>query len=407
MASKDHSLPPSITKIIALFALGVVLAILTLWLWRTKPFLSDEPEQSFTEVVLSGLPKLIERWQLGDQEGLFGGEKWKCSELPASPHVAQAYLSCNPHYLECWARGEAGIPAEIPVVLGDKTFHLRLSNSFPNSRHGKWVTRAELNVPHVPLSGLLVEVEVKEMPGKSWPMILDDSCRGSALPQRRYSYGPRPEKRERPHEMDWDTDGRNIIIDKFLVSRSDVNTWWQATAKPAPLPETNAKLWALPAIGLTETERSEFCAWHGKKVMEAHLWDAATMNPPNIDRPFPEFVVKSWLPWTRDRRGTFFEEAALNPDWEPRAIDCALAYVKECQGKFPYLPHETDNVSWMGIYQVLGGTPEYLRNPVEPELELKASSQFLSAADPLHQLGRRIPAADTAMGFRCYREDYP
>ena len=140
--------------------------------------------------------------------------------------------------------------------------------------------------------------------------------------------------------------------------------------------------------------------------MEAHLWDAATLTPPDINRPLPEFIVKPWLPWTRDRRGTFFEKAFKDRDWKPTAVDCGLAYVKDCIEVVPYRPYHSDNVSWMGIFHVLGGEPERFRNTVEPNLVIKGSHRYLNANDSAHQLGVRLKDRDKA-AFRCYREVFP
>jgi hypothetical protein len=415
--SKVHSLPPSITKIVLTFVAGAVLALFAAWFFFSTgeergPEGQGQPEQ-FTEVVLSGLPALKRRWEEADAEGIYGTARWTCGELPNSPHAAPAFLVCNSHYMECWARGQAGSPAEIPVRVGEKNFHLQLLPEFPaqsslatGARHGSWATRASLGSPYVPASGLMVVVGVREMPGQRWPMILEDVCRGVELPVRRYSYGPRAERGERIVEMDWDNDGRRLLIDRFPVSFADVNQWLLATRREQPTFEKDRTRWPLPANALSVVEQEAFCAWHGKRRLEAHLWDAATFLPANVERPFPAFVVKSVLPWTRDRRDTFFDTAKENPDWIPTAADCGRVYVKECVGRFPYRPHATDNVTWMGIHHVMGGVPERVRNPIESSKVQSLSSVRLPAADPRHQLGLRGPSTESG-AFRCYREEAP
>ena len=393
----------------------MALAILSFFWWTQLDSVQGtgaQEEERFTEVVLSGLPKLIERWQEGDLEEAYGTKHWHCDELPFSKQVAPAYFQCNPHYLECWARGQTGAAKSVPVTIDDKTYHLKLKPVFPEisefakgERHSQFVTRAQLANPIAPWSGVLVDVMVEGMKGH-WRMILEDSCRLKDLPVRRYSYGPRPDRHERIREMEWDNDGRKISIDKFLVSRSDVNLWVLAT-RPANIKfQADKKSWALPSTELNSEQQTEYCAWLGKRRMEAHLWDAATMQPSNINRPFPDFIVKSWLPWSRDRKDSFFETAEMSREWKPTEQDCSLAYVQECNGVFSYRPHSTDNVSWMGIYHILGGTPEEFRNPVEAKLTLKASSVLLAAYDQAHQLGRRLEGTGHATAFRCYREEF-
>lgn len=395
--------------------MGIVLAVLTFFWWTridTNSSSKSIDQERFTEIVLSGLPKILERWQEGDVENAFQSKDWKCDELPYVPIVTGGFLQCNPHYLECWARGLSGQKNHVVVESDGKSYELELRAVFPSiakfaqgPRHTLWVTRNELENPIVPWAGVLIELGVKGLNG-SWQMILEDTCRMKELPVRRYSYGPRPERHERTKEMDWDNDGRKIFIDKYLVSRSDINYWLLATNQADIAFENKKQNWALPSVELSVDEQTLYCAWLGKRRMEAHIWDAATMQPSNVDRPFPEFVVKSWLPWTRDRRGSFFEEAFLSAEWRPTKQNCNQAFVKECANVFPYTPYSSDNVSWMGIYHVLGGTPEVFRNPVESELTLKTSSYNLSASDPQHQLGRRIPAGEIPAGFRCYREEF-
>ena len=391
-----------------------MLAILTFFWWtRATPHSVEvqKEQELFTEIVLSGLPKLLERWQEGDLEDNFNSPDWSCDELPKNTSMAPAYFQCNPHYMECWARGKTGAPASIPVKLGSKTYQVRLRDVFPavktfasGDRHGQWVTRGELGNPIAPWEGLLVEVGVEGNP-KSWRMILEDNCHMQELPERRYSYGPRAEHRERVKEMDWDSAGRKIFIDKFLVSRGEVNQWILRAGPPGQQLEDDHTKWALPHTGLSREEKIAYCAFNSKRWMEAHLWDAATMTPSNLKRPFPEYIVKPWLPWARDRRDSFFEKAE-DPDWQPQWQDCAQAYVLECAGKFPYQPHASDNVSWLGIYQVLGGEPERFRNPIEANLDIKASRRTLAAKDQGHQLGRRFAEEALPTAFRCYREEF-
>lgn len=401
MTNKGPSLPISIPKILASLALGIAVAILFLWilLASTRDDEVSETEDVLTEVVLSSLPEIRERWEQGDREGAFTKDRWACEDLPFSPNVAPAFLRCQPRYLECWARGKAGASESLSVKLGQKTYKVRLAPAFPEQswlgsgkRHGHWITFSDTGLT----TGLLVDIVVEGV--GHWPVLLEDTCRDSYLPERVYSYGARPERGTRPTEMLWDNVGRRIFVDKFLVSRADVGLWKKEKVALTEL--------ALPALDLTSEQQEAYCAWRGARRLEAHLWDAATMTPPDPNRPFPEFIVKPWLPWTRDRRGTFFEEALKNTEWKPTRLDCARAFVKECEGVADYMPHHADNVSWMGVYHVLGGEAERFRNPVEPKLVARASNRRRSARSEKHQLGVREKTSER-LGFRCYREVFP
>jgi hypothetical protein len=365
------------------------------WKMGFKPASHESSKDRMTEVVLSAMPALVERWQEGDREGKFQKTSWSCGHLPYSDHVAPAFLRCQPRYLECWARGEAGVPPFLSVKVGSENFEVRLRKSFP-SGYAQWLTRAEVGRADFPLAGVLVDIEVKGL--GHWPVVLEDTCRDTFLPERVYSYGARPERHEQSLEMMWDNIGRWIYVDKFLVSRADVELWDKKVVK-------DLSTIALPATHLTEEEQENYCASRGARRMEAHLWDAATMTPTDLQRATPEFIVKPWLPWTRDRRGTFFEKALQDENWQPLASDCATAYVAECEKRFPYQPHHTDNVAWSGIFHVMGGESEFFRNPIEPNKTARLSSRRLPATSEDHQLGRR--GTTQTAGFRCYREVFP
>ena len=347
-------------------------------------------QPSLTEVVLSAIPQIQERWSEGDLESHYATAKWTCRSLPASDHITSGFLKCQPAYLDCFARGEAGVDPSFKVTLQKKEYLVKLKE-FSSGNYGKWLTKTDLLDENLPVSGLLVQLEVKDL--GVWPVILEDTCRDKYLPQRFYSYGPRAEKGEHPIEMVWDNIGRSIFVDKYLVSQMDWALWKKSSPPAEP---------ALPVTTATLAEQEAYCASRDARRLDAILWDAATMTPPDLKRDRPQFITKPWLPWARDRRETFFDLALKDPDWRATLSDCKKAYVKECQG-FPYAPYEMDNISWMGVNHVLGGTPEVMRNSVEGDLIFKGSSKFESARSPAHQLGVR-KAEGAAAGFRCYRE---
>lgn len=394
MRKKGQSLPISIPKILLSFAIGVGAAVLFLVSKKiSSPYSQNLSEPSLTEVVLSAIPQIQERWSEGDMESHFATAKWACRSLAANEHISRGFLKCQPAYLECFARGEAGLDPTFKVTLQKKEYAVKLRELSPG-RYGQWLSKSDLLDENLPVSGLLVQLEVKDL--GVWPVILEDTCRDQFLPQRFYSYGARPEKGENPLEMMWDNFGRNIFVDKYLVSRMDWALWKKMPAPNDP---------SLPITGVTINEQEAYCASRGGLRLDALLWDAATMSPVDLKRDRPQFITKPWLPWSRDRRETFFDLALKDPDWRPTLSDCKKAYVKECQG-FPYAPYEMDNISWMGVSHVLGGTPEIMRNSVEGELVYKASSKLESVRSLAHQLGvRRAQGAESA--FRCYREIFP
>ncbi len=350
----------------------------------------SEAPLSLTEVVLSAIPQIQERWSEGDIEGHWNTDKWKCRTLPQSENISPGFLKCQPAYLDCFARGEAGVEPYFKITQENKIINVQFK-LLSNGSFGKWISKAEMREENFPVSGLLVHLEVE---GQGiWPVILEDTCRDQFLPQRFYSYGARAEKGENHLEMMWDNFGRFIFVDKYLVSRMDWSLWKNTSMPQDP---------ALPVTGIEISEQEAYCSSRDARRLDAIIWDAATMTPPDLKRDRPQFIAKPWLPWSRDRRDTFFETALNDPEWRPTMSDCKKAYVKECTS-FSYRPYDMDNISWMGVNHVLGGTPEMMRNSVEPALIYKSSSKFESARSPAHQLGIRTEKTNES-GFRCYRE---
>lgn len=394
MRKKGQSLPISIPKILLSFTLGVGAAVLFLLSYKsTKEKPQIEEINILTEVVLSAIPMIQERWTGGDIEGKWGSKDWTCRNLNHSESVAPAFLKCRPAYLECFARGQAGVSPVFKVIHEKNEYSVQLK-ALSDGRFGKWMTKKDLSDENLPASGLLIHLEVQGL--GVWPVILEDVCRDQYLPQRFYSYGGRSERGENQFEMLWDNFGRTLFVDKFPVSKSD---WYDWNQGEYPLDS------ALPVLNISVEEQENYCASRGARRLDVLIWDAATMTPPDLKRDRPQFITKPLLPWTRDRKGTFFEKALINPDWRPELSDCRKAYVKEC-ATFPYRLHETDNTSWTGVSHVLGGVAEQMRNSVEPEFLFKSSTRFESARSPLHKLGKRIKDSKD-FSFRCYKEIYP
>lgn len=393
MTNKGQSLPISIPKIFLYLLIGIGIAILFLLFLKYRPVesLNSDQAHQLREVVLSAIPKISERWVEGDLEKKFNAKMWSCPELAFDEAIHPSFLKCRQEYFECWAQGKAQVDSYVQVKLGKSNFKVKLK-PHSNGLMTQYISRHTFSEAGFPDKGILINLEVENL--GVWPVILEDTCRDTYLLERVYSYGPRPKRNESSKEMMWDNFGRSIFVDKFLVSQSDVAHWRGSVAKDP----------VQPALNLSDVEQEEYCESIGARKLEAKIWDAATMTPSDLSRPMPEFVVKPWLPWTRDRRGTFFEKAALDEDWKPSLHDCKRAFVKECTSV--YRPHESDNVSWTGVYHVLGGESERFRNPIEPELVQRESSKRLFARSSGHKLGSRIKKA-SASGFRCYREVYP
>lgn len=364
----------------------------------------ETPEKLFTQVIEAARPQLLKLWEQGDRFFPKGGVKCE-QEILHDNSVGRSYYQCNPHFWQCYWQGGVKQNPAIELDLFGQTFQVVARPVFdpiqsfsPNSRYMEAIHRSssglDLNY------GYKIEVEVRGIQGLSQPMLLTDTCRDTFLPQRVYGYGKNDDG------MLWDNFGRNIFIDKFYVTNRQVNEWRLFKNETTKL-VTDRKLWPHPAI-LTPKEQEDYCAFYGKRVLEAKLFDAASMTPPDLKDPTPMKILRPDTPWQRDLSKTFLGMARINPDYQLTPLDCQLAEVQGCHQKF----FSTDSATWMGFHFSLGYYPERLVNQVEPKLNIKMSSRFFAPASPWHELGHRSSwngeqTQSLPVAFRCYEEVIP
>ncbi len=368
----------------------------------------ETPEKLFTQVIEAAKPQLLKLWEQGDK--YFPKTGTRCEqEIQHQTNVGRSYYQCNPHFWQCFWQGGVVDNPSLKIDLFGQTFHLVARPSFanisafsPSQRFYEFYRRAE---PGNELQyGYAVDVEIKEIPGLSQPMILSDSCRDTYLPQRIYGYSQVKDKRE--DGFVWDNFGRNIFVDRFYVSNRQLNEWRIANREFEKI-IPDRKEWPSPAL-IDLPEQISYCAFLGKRLLEAKLFDAASMTPSDVKDLWPAKVFRPDTHWQRDLGKTFIGMAKINPDYQLTPLDCQLAQVEGCQDKF----FSTDSATWMGFHFSLGFYPESLQNFIQPDKNLKMSSRFLPPDSDWHQLGilsswkgkqtKKLPVA-----FRCYEEVSP
>lgn len=367
----------------------------------------ETPEKLFAQVIKAGIPKVLQLWEEGDS--FISKAGLQCpSELELNPKVGRSFYQCQPHFWQCFWQGGVGdrFPALKIDVFG-QTYHLKARASFPAipaySPEPRYYQLLHATADLPLKDGMVVELEIKELPGFSQSILLTDSCRDTFLPERIYAYGEAKEKKNQG--FIWDNFGRKIFIDRFYVSRQQVNEWYLAKNQPQKISQ-DRKDWGLPTY-LPLKEQKNFCAFYGKRLLEAKLFDAATMTPVDLKDPQPKVVNRPETPWQRDLSKTFLGVARINPDYQLTPLDCQLAQVEGCQERY----FTTDSATWMGIYFGMGYEKEAYENRIEPEKNLKLSSKSLPPASPWHQLGKRThwqgeqdEKDQKGVAFRCYEE---
>lgn len=395
-----------IPKIIIFLGTLSVLSIILLF-FRSRPEIvkikdaAPKQDKLFAQVIAAALPEVKELWENGDR--LIPKTGLNCpAEIKPDKEVGSSYYQCQPHLWQCyWAGGIEETPS-LKIDLSGQTFHVTAESVFPAISQFSSLPRFYEFKKSQNLSGIVVSLAVKEFPGESQLVLLKDSCRDVYLPQRIYGYGKASQKNS--EGFIWDNFDRHIFIDKFYVTNQQVNLWRVAKNEFSKI-ISDRSLWYRPAL-LDRSEQIEYCGFFGKRLMEAHLADAASMAPAESKNPLPSFVNRPQTPWQRDLSKSFLGLARINPDYQLSPLDCQLAQVKGCKDRY----FTTDSTSWMGMNFPLGFYPESFINPIEPQKNLKLSSKFLPASSEWHELGYRTSwngsqkESANPVAFRCYEE---
>jgi hypothetical protein len=406
--NRDSSIIPKIILILGfLSAVGIILLFFrpqkVKVVQQIKP---DTQEKLFAQVIHASQAQVLRLWEEGDR--LLTKQPPQCpQEIALDAHIGRSYFQCQPHLWQCYWQGGIKKDPHLAVDLFGQTFRVRARAAFPAITQYSAKPRYYeiIRGPYERLNfhyGMLVELIVDEIPGLSWPIILSNSCRDTYLPQRIYPYGKLSAK-EQGEGFIWDNFDRHIYIDKFYVTNQQLNEWYLLMGKSS-LIITDNKLWPYPAL-IDRKEQKDYCAFWGKRLLEAKLFDAASMPPVDLGNPRPEKVSRPQTPWQRDLSKTFLGMSRINPDYQLTPLDCQLAQVKGCQEKH----FTTDSVSWMGMNYTLGFYPESLINNIETEKNLKQSSRFNPPDSKVHELANRTywngkQTREMPVAFRCYEE---
>lgn len=408
---KRHSDKSIIPKIIVfLGTLSIVGTILLLVRSRTPEVIKRErlphiPEKLFSQVINASLPSVLRLWEEGDR--FFPNEGLRCdNEIIHHKYVGRSYYQCNPHFWQCYWQGGVKEYPSIEIDLFGKKYHVQAKASFDpigsfSSSPRYYGLYKKKNFSLQIDYGYVVELEVKELPGLSQSIILTDSCRDTFLPERIYGYGKVQDKRD--EGFIWDNFGRKIFIDRFYVTNRMVNEWRILSGESQKFEKDRTK-WPRPAF-LSFNEQKSYCEFYGKRLLEAKLFDAATMSPSDLKDSKPTRIYRPDTPWQRDITKSFLGTARINPDYQLTPLDCQLAEVQGCNEKL----FSTDSATWMGIYFGLGFYPESFQNFIEPKKNIKMSSHFFDPASMWHELGSLSSwngeqTDSLPVAFRCYEE---
>ena len=343
-------------------------------------------------ILLQAAEKLKLRYERGDQEGLIERNILKCSDVPKSPLVNKDYLKCNPHYLNCFLAAEVPhLKNKFPVHWQEKNYEVRANPLWKNGRNQKKyyriISKSQFPGKKIPHYAVQLNLSLEEEQAKSLNILLEDTCRDAYLPKRIYVY--REHSQSKGKELIWNNFNRDIYIDKRLVTFRDLADWLEVNPEEKISLPQNRGQWALPASHLTIPQMEKYCHFLGKQVANTLIYDAASFYPVELQRPTSIDRYFPPLPWSKKKSA--YQLFAIQREKDPfdKTI-CSDILTSECALKMGSGHNSIhQRTSWTGLKDLLGGHPEYLRNPINPQHNLRASSFYLSSASHWHHLGKR------------------
>lgn len=335
---------------------------------QKKQNLNPIHEEIFYRVVKKAKNDILTRWKEGDIEGLFKKGLFNCSRIPNDSKISQKYFQCNPEYFNCFLSGKIkNLEPKFKISLNDKVYHLTLDKTL------EYTNQSITGITIPGFDGYITTVKVDEIPGFSLSLLLKNNCHQAKLPERIYALNPK-----NTEEL-WDNFERVIKIDKFQVNNREINQWVHSGKGDEHLLIQDAKQLHLPATHLNREQMRKYCSFRGKQLLKSHIFDAAVFFPNAPDNPNNKFIKLYPYPWTKKRK----IKNTINES------NCGQFYSSECREKFDYDPYSSLNVSWMGIYQVMGGYPEYVENIIDPELNIALSSYYFERMSDYNNLFAR------------------
>jgi hypothetical protein len=353
------------------------------------------------EIALIKGSRLIgELWQKGDADNWWENDKANCSSFLGKFSVRKKRRTrCNPAFLKCYLKN-----INFTVNYNNKKYIIK-TDSF------SIVAKSLTNNSEIPNFGVKLSLYSNQMPTYIMPIILEDNCNDIYIPKNVYGINQYTGVKNSKN-WQWDNLNQNIFLDKFLVTFYDIFIWAKLTKNKTILEKVKGrtKSW-LPATNLTKNEMKQYCAFRGKQILTAKLFDAATFLP-LLNKSTSKIIFRSPYPFHHHKiENLFSNKIAVTKK------SCKIAYTKECISRFSPTELPLVSYSWSGLFEIFGGPLKYQKNRVYEKENLFISSKYLNKGSKWHQLGKRsywnkiylkkILNKDTfEIAFRCIEYGY-
>ena len=300
--------------------------------------------------------------------GRYGeGKHLECSSFFSPWPQPVEILKCNPLFLKCVFenkpyRGERG----------ERVFFRFKQGPLPYKIISRFLSK-DLR----PDYALEVWMEIKGAKLQTQRVWLEDICSSRYLPQRVYGYG----KKTKRKDFLWDNFGQHWFIDRRQVTHREIHEWVEQTGRKLREKLSSRLEDHYRSVGsLYPEEMQAYCEFRGKQVAQAHLLDGAFFfpRPPSSRGPYP------WGKMNFQNFLSQLEKGGANLKY------CQKIPSRECQNELKSFEGFSSSPTWMGVFQALGGLPEFVKNPLFPRRNINISSFYFPLESPVHEIGNRV-----------------
>lgn len=263
----------------------------------------------------------------------FQGEEWFARNKSFCPHIASNkdidFYRCNPDVVECYLRYKELSQITIPIELG-----------YISAKEVKRSISQNID-------GFSVKLKSNQL---NKEMILPNSCFKIAVPKRVYRLSTRK-------DYLWDNFYYSLFVDKYQTLRRYYSRWDKGSDE---LDET---------VIVSDIKKiKEFCEFRGGSLLSVKNYEAASTIPSTPEHPKSKTVFMHVLPWGRAEYNNPFRKDRFT------SKECLQVYTKDCLD-YKYNTFSSDDISWMGMNQILGGLNEVLSD-INHYLITKSSMEF-------------------------------
>jgi len=370
---------------IAFIPILVIIFVSIFWVQKNKMILPDKfiQEKKDIDTLIVASIELNKIWTTGVVTKFDSYD----SDKECNPHFMEHYFE----YLDSKKFPHLKVMIDgVERIINLQKIYSRAGNNTREKQYYKILDRLRWNIVDIENYAIMVTLKVNDY---QMEIVLEDSCHEIYLPRRIYAKGPKGDDYRK--DKLWNNFSENIFVDRYLVTNQDILDWQENSLNQdkSILGKVDRNNLSRPSTNLTFVERELFCKSRGKILMDSDVFDAASFHPDNYENPRPAIVIRSPYPWSRKTKNTFLYKMQNGPKEEDldklKGEYCKKVYAKECLSLLDESYVLLTSVTWIGMFNALGGYMESVKNVDNHKLNLKLSSFYFPMHSNVHQIGIR------------------